>query len=787
MEESQRKAKKELLMMICQKINKSSPGARKILKETPICNLRQIAREAKNVKDPNPLQTMMNSISQKWPITVDKEKARKCGLPKEFLGGKDIHGFGRRLCKLDAIQWYVQNCGLPSDDVRESIRVLFKTKTEQVSEYYEWDWANGVVYFGDKMMVRAMVNMNKPLVELPQRQRNQYIIAAMFPEQMINWRCIDSGILEKMSDLKRLTIDAKLPIISQIRILSSFADPKPRMIPTCPSIAMSAQPIRHAFASHNHLIRVSKILLTTEVDKDAPLEMLGKCISYLINKRVGAHELFNNLANATVGNHKIKTLASASNKANIFIDLVRSMFEIPAPLVKEVMRANFYPQMGNVTSVMMQNLVGTKFYVYYGNEKINIQYEEGTACVQRNGNYLVSIKASPMSEKTVTGLIARLAMFMKWQFIRSKKRSIKQMSEECFNRVLQFPWEFLSDSTNTNITKKDYQRCVNQLRNFGPVEFTKEQITCTAKRVMTKINGREINYKNYLTIPIMKPRDYPILSLDFCIGDEYFSHFFEPIKRLRKRFEFYSATENFSRMLSHIGMGDYEWENFSISVGIQESERSRIMATAKSIILSMISKLDQIDRRFLILAYCFAGNTTAFVDHQTRKMSFEWYGTISVDFTGTSGAVRIDENGVLIDNQIVQKQQVKIGQDHLFTFYPGWRLLANPHAGAKLKPIFFLKDPTIKNGFIVKVMMNGRTIYLKRDATAANEASTTIQRQILARENELNSEKPWFITERKRRMTVENSENEAGPSKMIALESQSCEDFYQADDYSDSD
>lgn len=49
---------------------------------------------------------------------------------------------GRQLCKIEVINWRVDNVPLPSSEMQSLIRLLYATYTKDVSDYYSFDWAS---------------------------------------------------------------------------------------------------------------------------------------------------------------------------------------------------------------------------------------------------------------------------------------------------------------------------------------------------------------------------------------------------------------------------------------------------------------------------------------------------------------------------------------------------------------------------------------------------------------------------------------------------------------------
>lgn len=97
-----------------------------ILRETRACNIDVIRRSAKDIRDPNPLQTTMAHLSRKYPISLNTANARKHHVPPDFLSNAlDNHRRERTLARMDSIDWWVTQAPLPSIEHQNLKDVLY--------------------------------------------------------------------------------------------------------------------------------------------------------------------------------------------------------------------------------------------------------------------------------------------------------------------------------------------------------------------------------------------------------------------------------------------------------------------------------------------------------------------------------------------------------------------------------------------------------------------------------------------------------------------------------------
>lgn len=137
--ENRDRNKKAILMAICHKIIGSSKREKEIMRTRPINSLRVVSRNAKNTKDPNPLQTTLSTISTKYPLSVDISLAKKHGVPEDLMciKKKDTHQHGRVLAKMEIVDWWVSNSPLPSESGIEVVDILREHPRKEARYYSE--------------------------------------------------------------------------------------------------------------------------------------------------------------------------------------------------------------------------------------------------------------------------------------------------------------------------------------------------------------------------------------------------------------------------------------------------------------------------------------------------------------------------------------------------------------------------------------------------------------------------------------------------------------------------
>src|SRR5258705_212842 len=95
-------------------INTADEAKLKLLRSTPMNNLKVAKRLSHDNRDPNPLSSTMTGIIQKYPISVDLEEAAKFDMPARFMApGRDNERYSRGLCTLEAVEWWITKSEVP--------------------------------------------------------------------------------------------------------------------------------------------------------------------------------------------------------------------------------------------------------------------------------------------------------------------------------------------------------------------------------------------------------------------------------------------------------------------------------------------------------------------------------------------------------------------------------------------------------------------------------------------------------------------------------------------------
>nr|QRW42645.1 MAG: polymerase PB2 [Usinis virus]QRW42649.1 MAG: polymerase PB2 [Usinis virus]QRW42653.1 MAG: polymerase PB2 [Usinis virus] len=725
-------AQKKRLLAVCRKIINLPPGSHEILQKAPICNLRQIERQAKNVKDPSPLQTMMASISEKYPISGDMEKLKACGIPQDMIGQKDMHRVGRVMVKKEAIDFFINTSSAPDENVKKAIEIIYDNQNRMADEYFKWDWSTARVSFGQQEMQRRVVRTNSVVMEVPRGERTQLLIAAFFPENVIHWDMVDKGLLKKLlTTLGDISV-ARLPLLHQTRLLASAMDPRERMLPTSPSLPMDVQYFRHSFSSNDHITKVVTKNPQSFTSGEEYGEMLGRVIAWRSSKNDSQDEIRKQLEGGTIDGLNITNIVRMTKEPGIYKDVVRAVFGLQSPAVVTIRGVDFYPQGGKITSMTCYNQAGRLFHAYRGKETVLLNHQGAPCSFTRMDGGIATIKMLVGTGRNLKEILARIAIFLRIGWFKSTKPTVATMAAESYDWAKREPWAVLSEATGGYVSKAMYQRAVNSSTNFSCVEFLTEAPAISPRSLRVKLSWPFLTFENGMQIKVMPPLLYPVLPLQTILRGTLLSDHYSPIARLKVKIGFFSHPKNFEIMEKLASEGDFEWQNEGIRMGVQGNRKDQIHATARALYQKISNDPQTRDRRLLVLLYCFASKTPTIVPATHYCTEFQWCGSIDINLKGLSGAVTITNKGILVNGDVVVKIESRVSDGVMAQFVPGWEIIAKPKTLVPVSPFRVLSDTQHKEGKIMAVGAYGKIFYLRKSALAKEKYNDTIKRQILA-------------------------------------------------------
>lgn len=185
------------LMLCIKKILTARPLAIQMMRETPSCNLDVIRRGARDLRDPNPMQTTMSVLSRKYPISLDANKADKCEVPKELLTPvKDNHRRNRILARMETVDWWINSAPLPSHEQIGFINIMYEFPRKEVNDYFKINWRGTSVKFNQVLLSKERVPARAPMVRVPKSLQESMIMQLLLPDHVIRYEATNPELEE---------------------------------------------------------------------------------------------------------------------------------------------------------------------------------------------------------------------------------------------------------------------------------------------------------------------------------------------------------------------------------------------------------------------------------------------------------------------------------------------------------------------------------------------------------------------------------------------------------------
>lgn len=235
----ERDREKEVILKGVKAILEAGAKAMEIIRNNKMSNLKTIERSSRSAKDPTPLATTMGLISTKYPLSIDKELAKKYKIPNHMFpsnsfGRKDFHKHNRVLAKMEAINWWIQEGPPATESTRSICDILLDQSRQECKRFYNTDWEEATISWGPPVLERKVVRTKILIVEIPRPLRSAAISEILFQYYTIPSNLITSLTLESLKDLANLTLDSKIILSKQANILLQAMDPGEKCLPVLP-------------------------------------------------------------------------------------------------------------------------------------------------------------------------------------------------------------------------------------------------------------------------------------------------------------------------------------------------------------------------------------------------------------------------------------------------------------------------------------------------------------------------------------------------------------------------
>lgn len=733
---------KKSLLALATKIIGASQGTLNVLCGTPICNLKTVQRNAKNTKDPAPLQSMIATISTKFPISIDAAKAKSLRIPGQYLDRNDNHQYGRRRCSLEAITWYLDNVATPNDEIKAAIDVLFRGKRKEVADHYSIDWLSARIRFGRTLLNRQLVETQEVVFSVPQNQKTDYLMAAVMPHLTIIYPHLDKNIIRDLRMLESLSSTAKLTLQSQLRLLLDFMDPKPRYMPALPDYPMAVNKVRYVYASAHHMVQVSREAVQAQGSYHGLIQSVGQMVWYLLHDGYRASDINSKLSCATFRSVPFQLILDAEqDRSSMYPKLLFAVMGRTVDIEKKIKGFSFLPFSGKTEQEMTKNRAGVNFVRYIGLEKLQIMGPGFIAHVTRVDDMYTRVVLQQCDMEDFKRAMAALHVYLKRGFQDSWKRSIRAMSEEVYNEVLRNIHQALG------LKPSDLRDMFSNYTSNDRFVFEEYIEPLPKLRRQATVDRTTINIEGQQGFQVARPRTFPLLPIEFRVDSSLFADFLAPPRRLMRKIQFYCAPGNFSVLMRHITENNYNWRNSCISEGVNETQKVSVASTSRAILQSLRDHQEL--RAAIAFYYCFSGHPTRLYGEVGEDVNFLWFGSHPINLSLSRGDVQVIDGEFTVMGQAVDRVREEKYIEALPVLLPGFKLLLDYQGPARVISYqrAFELSRQMKPGSVIKVFMFGKELILERSDRHLLDVTRTINTRMhshlmpLALENLVNLSK----------------------------------------------
>jgi len=653
--------KKKVLMSTVRQILGFSKLAADLCRETPVANLRAVRRSAKNTKDPSPLSSTMITISTKYPISVDKAKARRYKVPNKFLAPiNDAHQYGRQLCKIEAVSWWVENAESPSEDLRNLIRLLYSQHSKDVSDYYGINWAATNIVLGPVTFERRPVPTQTPLVEVAPAKRQELLVSMLCPDSIIRHSDLPQYQVEKFRELAMARIDSKMALAPQYRILLDCLNPKVRVAPVVPNASDRTMKMRHAICQSNFTIRGPIEFDSSSESKEMHDHLMSVCSAIHHRLQTGSPDLIPDakiaLSTTTILGVPLLEFLRENNSNNESIKLCKALAGYEVGMESKMYDIDFTPIPADVTSTTKQNAAGFTYKVYLGLETVYFRRGGMAGFFVHNGEVLCKIVTNYTDLSELRSVLKIVAVYIKWGFAETDTKNKRSIYNAVMARVSRNPWSLIL------CNKSEYSNLIRKLNTHPKAEHKVGILEIEPATTVHKPPPVAVVYKhpNSLIVPhgnqslTLTAPERPIISDLVNTDEKFLMDFLTPIKLLERKLSYYLSISPL--LIEYVESGIFNEDNNIITKYIARDQRKRVSYTARNLCQALLNEgvgSHAWNNTCFCFYYMFAGTPIVDAGMITPIMSFKWAQTLNIDFNFQEGIMHYSNSMYVLNNKPV--------------------------------------------------------------------------------------------------------------------------------------
>lgn len=414
----------DVLMNCVRMIIKAPALSISILRDTPACNIDVIRRSAKDIRDPNPLQTTMAHLSRKFPISLNTAKARKHRAPPEFLSNAlDNHRRERTLARLDAIDWWVTQAPLPSTEHQNLIDVLYAFPRKEVKDYMSINWQDTRVRFGWVLMNKEVVSTRAPAIKVPRHLQESMILQALLPDFTLKYEATCPELEANLKAIIDANPSTKMSFMQQVRIIMQHLDSRPRLQPMTVGTSDATGVFRYAISQGNFSLRGIKLPnQSSGLEAIQSLVLVAHACQLALSDGADVESVKNSVVSTKVNGVFVTTLLDDwEDRQSIALHFLLALTGRRTSMGSRIRMVQFYPVPSEMPLIIREsrNKSGFKINMYVGRETIGFKYRDFLGqFVKDAGLANLVIKIADFTD--MAHAIACIAVYCRWNFTMTK-------------------------------------------------------------------------------------------------------------------------------------------------------------------------------------------------------------------------------------------------------------------------------------------------------------------------------------------------------------------------------
>uniref|UniRef100_W8C842 Polymerase PB2 n=1 Tax=Ceratitis capitata TaxID=7213 RepID=W8C842_CERCA len=735
----------------------------KILQGNSVSQINTIERNSKSIKDPDPLSSMLSNIAMKYPITISTSSIKSYKIPQEYvMKSGDLRKYNRTPCKLETIDWYLNNSDDPKQEVKEVIQGMMSSGITRLNKIMTMSWKN-LNYSVCRTQFTTMMIATNPLeIKIPRELKIPLLSKVLGIDNYIEYSDIPIDMIDMVKEklLKNNSIPFRsLPNV--IQYLGSELNEKYRFLPVLPGMNEDFLLVSHAlvqpcysaveignFISKNH--RENKVVT-------------GVCISIIrIVNKMGINNIFEIVDSIKINKLKLTSYLNDTYE-NKFVKAVKAILHFPVTSRVEIGSTVFNPRIAKLRRTTQKTIGGVSFERIEGEEKVYFTNNNTKGYFTHQNQIVKVLKVSLCKPDTIKTIIPHIAVFCCMGFNNNRARTYSSLQQT----MIRFWTENLNQFFGVN--KQDLRAFLRNMESSGV------GATIGMMEIVENVDYSEEIYSNlYFDYPYFKTKDNQIFMTlprvsennenDVSVDSDHecFLEFLHPdvkiIKLIRKL--------SYEIPLVKKMVTERRWfgDKANVLGHIPVRARSIAIKQAREACIKFSSG-PFVSYMKMVSAYIFTGRepdqlsrkTITVIPYHDAKISFSFraHDLVYTLLENNIGAMYYKKKMVITERSEITKP------DKFFLGFSGefeLRAINNLISDVQHKPFSWLmfNSESIEEMKMYTTNIGGQNYVVRKNMNFAYEVSKTIDRCLLTREDCELQKDLKDILKRKREVDIDN-------------------------------